>query len=89
MIIHWGMGAILGSLLGLALILADKNIFQFIATSQSPLMETAVFVCFFSFVVGMGAAITGFFFTAIELNALEAKQQAKRVNRWRGPDNLK
>ena len=27
----------------------------------------------------MGSTITGFFFTAIELNALEAKQQTERI----------
>lgn len=89
LIVHCGMGAVLGSLLGFALIFTNKNIFQFIATSQSPLMEMAVFVGFFSFVIGMGAAITGFFFTAIELSSLEAKLQTKRVNQRRGPDNIK
>ena len=82
-IIHCGMGAILGSLLGLALILIDKNIFQFIMGSSSPMMNMAVFVGYFCFVVGTGATITGFFFTAIE-NALEAKQQTERVKRRRG-----
>ncbi len=85
LIIHSGMGAILGSLLGFALIFSDKNIFHFIATSSSPLMETAVFIGFLSFVMGIGATLTGFFFTAIELNAL-AKQEAKRVIQ-RHPDN--
>jgi hypothetical protein len=42
-------------------------------------MEMAVFVGFFSFVVGTGATMSGFVFTAIELNALEAKQQTQRV----------
>ena len=89
MIIHCGMGVLLGSLLASALILTDKNILQLIVSSSSPLTETAVFVGFFSFVIGMGAAITGFFFTVIELSSLEAKQQTKRVNQWRGPDNVK
>lgn len=81
------MGAILGVLLGLALIVTDKNIFQFIVSSSSPLMNMTMFVGFFSFVVGTGATISGFIFTALELNTLEAKP--KRVHQWRGPDNLK
>jgi NhaP-type Na+/H+ or K+/H+ antiporter len=79
MIIHCGMGVILGALLGLALIATNPQIFQFIVSSSSPLMEMAVFVGFFSFVVGTGATMSGFVFTAIELNALEAKQQTQRV----------
>ncbi len=88
MIIHCAMGVILGALLGLALILTDRNIFQFIATSQSPSMEMAVFLGFLSFVVGTGATISGFILTALELNAL-AKQETKRLNQRRGPDNIK
>ena len=84
MIIHCGMGAILGVLLGLGLIVNDTNIFQFIASSSSPFMEMAVFVGFFSFVIGTGATVSGFIFTAIELNALEAKQQTERLKRQRG-----
>ena len=84
MINHCGMGAILGVLLGLGLIVTDKNIFQFIVSSSSPLMEMAVFVGFFSFVIGIGATLSGFIFTAIELNALGAKQQTERVKRQRG-----
>lgn len=86
MIGHCFMGAILGSLLGLALILTNQNIFQFIATSQSPSMEMAVFVGFFSFIIGIGSTISGFFFIALELNSLKAKQQ--RANQRQGPDRL-
>jgi hypothetical protein len=89
MIIHCGMGAILGALLGLALIATNPQIFQFIVSSSSPLMEMAVFVGFFSFVVGTGATMSGFVFTAIELNALEAKQQTERVKRRQGSDSVK
>jgi hypothetical protein len=64
----------------LALILIDQNIFQFIVSSSSPLMNVAVFVGFFSFVVGTGATMSGFIFTAIELNSLKAKQQTIRVS---------
>lgn len=77
------MGAILGALLALALIGTNGHIFQLIASSSSPSLSMALFVGFFSFVVGTGATISGFIFTAIELNALEAKQQTERVNRRR------
>jgi len=89
MMIHCIMGAILGALLGLGLIVTDQNIFRFIVSSSSPLMEMVVFVGFFSFVVGTGATISGFVFTVLELNELKAKQQTKRVNQWPGPDNVK
>ncbi len=83
MILHCITGVVLGSLFALALILTDKNILQFIRTSPSPWMETAVVVGFFSFIIGMGAAITGFFFTVIDLSSLQAKQQGQRINQWR------
>jgi NhaP-type Na+/H+ or K+/H+ antiporter len=83
MVIHCGMGVILGAIFGLALIYADKGIFQFIASSPSPFMEMAVVIGFFSFMMGIGATISGFFFTAIELNALQAKQQTQRISQRR------
>jgi NhaP-type Na+/H+ or K+/H+ antiporter len=93
MVIHCGMGVILGALLGLALILTNQNIFQFIASSSSPLMNTGVFLCFFSFVVGTGATMTGYIFTVIELDSLKVKQQTQkvkqqtqRINKRRGPE---
>jgi NhaP-type Na+/H+ or K+/H+ antiporter len=86
LVIHCAMGVILGAILGLALILIDQNIFQFIVSSSSPLMNTAVFVGFFCFLVGTGATMSGFVFTAIELNSLEVKQQTQRINQRRGPE---
>jgi NAD/NADP transhydrogenase alpha subunit len=77
------MGAILGTLLGLALIITNPHIFQLIATSSSPSISMALFVGFFAFVVSTGATISGFIFTAVELAALEARQQTERVNRRR------
>jgi len=71
LVIHCGMGVILGALLGLALIVTNPQIFQFIVSSPSPLMEMAVVVGFFCFVIGTGATISGFIFTAIEMNSLE------------------
>jgi NhaP-type Na+/H+ or K+/H+ antiporter len=83
LIIHGAMGAILGALLGLALIITNRHIFQLIDSSSSPSISLALFVGFFAFVVSTGASISGFFFTAIELTALEAKQQNERVNKQR------
>ena len=86
MIIHCGIGVMLGALLGLALIVTNPQIFQFILSSSLPLMELVVFVGFFSFVIGTGATISGFIFTAIELNSSEVKQQTQRINNRRSPD---
>jgi NhaP-type Na+/H+ or K+/H+ antiporter len=86
LVIHCGMGVMLGALLGLALIVTNQNIFQFIVSSSSPLMNMAVFVGFFSFVVGTGATVSGVVFTALELNALEAKRQTQRIRQRRGQD---
>ena len=83
MMIHCAMGAILGALLALALMVANRHIFHFIASSSSPLTEMAFFVGFISFVFAIGATLSGFIFTAIELNAVEAKQRTERFNRRR------
>ncbi len=84
MIIHCAMGLVLGALMGLVLIVTNQHIFALIATSSAPSGSMALFIGFFSFVVGTGATISGFIFTAIELNALEAKQQTERINKRRG-----
>jgi hypothetical protein len=55
LIIHCAMGAILGALLALALIGTNGHILQLIASSSSPSLSMALFVGFFSFVVGTGA----------------------------------
>jgi hypothetical protein len=47
------------------------------------LTEMAFFVGFISFVFAIGATLSGFIFTAIELNAVEAKQRTERFNRRR------
>ncbi len=86
MMVHWSMGLLLGALLALAMILTDRNIFQSIVSSPSPLLDVSAFIGLFSFVIGIGATLSGFIFTAIELNS---KQQTKRVKWLRGPDNLK
>jgi len=83
---HFGMGAVLGALLALAMILINKDMFQSILSSSSPLMDMTFFVGVLSFAIGMGASMTGFGFSAIELHALEAKQQTRRVKEWRDPD---
>lgn len=85
LIVHFGMGAVLGALLVLAMIVTDQRIFQSLASSSSPLMDMAMFLGLFSFVIGTGASMTGFIFTTIELDALKAKRQTNRVKR-RYPD---
>jgi hypothetical protein len=70
------MGTILGALLAIALMVANRHIFHFIASSSSPLTEMAFFVGFISFVFAIGATLSGFIFTAIELNALEAQRRS-------------
>jgi hypothetical protein len=86
-IVHFGMGAVLGALLASAMILTHKDIFQSMASSSSSLMDMAFFVGVLSFAIGMGASMTGFGFTVIELEALEAKRQA-RFNQRRNPDSV-
>lgn len=79
------MGLTLGALFALVLIVTNQHIFELIASSSSPSGTMALFVGFFAFVIGTGATISGFIFSAIELNALEAKQQTKHM---RGRDGL-
>jgi hypothetical protein len=62
MITHCAMGAILGALLALALMVANRHIFHFIASSSTPLTEMAFLVGFISFVFAMGATLSGFIF---------------------------
>ncbi len=61
--------------MALVLIVTNRDIFQLIASSSSPSISMALLIGFFSFIVGTGATISGFIFTAIELNALEAKRK--------------
>jgi uncharacterized membrane protein YccC len=77
LIIHFAMGSVLGAMLALAMLLTDKSLL--------PLTDMAFFVGVLSFAIGMGASMTGFGFTAIEL---EAKRQAQRVNQRRNPDRV-
>ena len=83
-IVHSAMGSVLGSLLAVSLIITNQNLFHFIAASPSPSTSLALFIGFFSFVIGTGATISGCIFTAIELNALEAKQ---RIDPFRRRDD--
>jgi predicted alpha/beta superfamily hydrolase len=85
LIIHYAMGAVLGALLALAMIFTHKDIFQFILSSSSPLLDTMMFVGVLSFAIGTGASMTGFIFSAIELDALEAKRQTNRIKQRQGP----
>jgi hypothetical protein len=85
LIIHYGMGAVLGALLALAMVLTDEGIFQSIVSSSSPSMDMAMFIGVLSFAIGMGASMTGFIFTVVELDALEAKRQTSRVKQRQDP----
>jgi cytochrome b561 len=85
MIVHCSMGVILGALLALALIVSNQNIFQLIVTSPSPLLDLAVVIGFFSFMVGIGSTLTGFFFTLVE-NSSEAKHQIEPFKKRNNSD---
>jgi NhaP-type Na+/H+ or K+/H+ antiporter len=85
LIIHCGMGVVLGALFALALAISNRQLYHLIASSSSPSTSMALFVGFFSFVVGTGATISGFVFTALELAAVEAKQQTEPLKRRRDP----
>lgn len=78
LIIHFGTGAFLGALLAFALIVMERSTFQVIASSSSPVSSAAIFVGTISFAIGLGATLSGYFFTAIELTALAAKQRNDR-----------
>jgi FtsH-binding integral membrane protein len=83
LITHFAMGAILGALFALAVVISNRQIFHLIASASSPSASMALFVDFFSFVLAIGACLSGYIFTAVELNALEAKQQTEHVKRRR------
>jgi predicted MFS family arabinose efflux permease len=83
LITHFGMGTILGALFALALVISNRQLSHLIASASSPSTSMALFVGFFSFVFAIGACLSGYIFTAVELNALEAKQQTEPVKRRR------
>ncbi len=49
--------------------------------NQSPVSSAAVFIGTISFAIGLGATLSGYILTAIELTALEAKQRNDSFNR--------
>jgi hypothetical protein len=81
LMIHFGNGAFLGALLAFALIFTERNTLQVIANSSSPATSAAVFIGTISFAIGLGATLSGYILTAIELTALEAKQRNDRFKR--------
>jgi hypothetical protein len=76
LVIHCAMGVVLGALFALALVISNRQIFHLIASSSSPSASMGLFVGFFSSVFAIGATLSGYIFTAVELNGLEAKRQS-------------
>src|SRR5690349_19951656 len=75
-IIHTAMGAVLGGLLALALLVTDSDLFRVIAHSPSPGFDIALLMSVFSFLIAAGATFSGFIFTNIEINSQLAKRRA-------------
>ena len=78
LIVHAAMGGILGALLMLVLIVTNRHFFELIAHSPSPTFLLAQFMVVGSFLIAAGATVSGFFFTAIEINTPPAKERAIR-----------
>jgi hypothetical protein len=70
------MGAVLGALLALAVIVTNPHLFGLIAHSSSPSFVIMLFVGVSSFLIAAGATISGLIFTTIEINSPRAKQRA-------------
>jgi NhaP-type Na+/H+ or K+/H+ antiporter len=78
LIAHTAMGAVLGVLLAFALILTNRHLFELIADSPSPGFLIAVLIGVSSSMIAAGATLSGFIFSAIEMNAPPAKRRAIR-----------
>jgi len=70
------MGAVLGALLALALIVTNRHLFALIAHSASPGFLIALLTGVFSLLIAAGATLSGLIFTTIEINSPSAKQRA-------------
>jgi hypothetical protein len=68
-IVHTAMGAVLGALLALALIVTNRHLFELIAHFPSPGFPLARLVGVSSFLIAAGATLTGLLFTTIEINS--------------------
>jgi hypothetical protein len=69
MIVHTAMGAVLGALLALALIVTNRHLFELIARFSSPGFPLALLMGVSSFLISAGATLTGLIFTTIEINS--------------------
>jgi hypothetical protein len=67
------MGAVLGALLALALLVTNSDLFRLIAHSPSPGFDIALLMSVFSFLIAAGATFSGFIFTSIEISSQLAK----------------
>jgi NhaP-type Na+/H+ or K+/H+ antiporter len=77
LIVHTTMGAVLGALLALALIVTSRHLFELIAHSPSPTSFLALIMGVFSFLIAAGATLSGLIFTTME-NELAAKRMPVR-----------
>jgi hypothetical protein len=68
------MGAVLGALLALALIVTNRDLFEVIAHSHSPTSVLGVLMAGSSFLIAAGATLSGAIFTTIE-NELTAPKR--------------
>jgi hypothetical protein len=75
-IVHTTMGAVLGALLALALIVTNRHLFELIAHSPSPRFFLALFMGISSSLIAAGATLSGIIFMTAEMNAPAAKQRA-------------
>jgi hypothetical protein len=67
------MGAVLGALLALALIVTNRHLFELTAHFPSPGFPLVLLMGVSSFVIAAGATLTGLLFTTIEINSLPTK----------------
>jgi hypothetical protein len=68
-IVHTAMGAVLGALLALALLVTDRHLFELIAHFPSPGFPLLRLIGVSSFLIAAGATLTGLLFTTIEINS--------------------
>ena len=75
LIVHTAMGAVLGALLALAVIVTNRHFFEMIAHSPSPRFLVALLMGVTSFLIAAGATLSGAIFTTIELNSSPLARQ--------------
>jgi hypothetical protein len=63
------MGAVLGALLALAVIVTNRHLFELIAHSPSPRFFTMLLIGVCSFLIAAGATLSGLIFTTAEINS--------------------